>query len=147
RWTLPSTVRGLFPDNEHHRMVVQTDEGAWELTAHPERSWRTGVAICGGLVAALALLLALRLFGSRRAAIVAALCVAVDGLAFVMSRYANNLSFSTAFGLAAWFCAASAVHARRRRHVRELWLLGSGLAAGLAIASHWAGASALFGSA
>jgi dolichyl-phosphate-mannose--protein O-mannosyl transferase len=112
-------------------------------SGRPQFAWRFGSAVMGSAIVALIALLALRLFGSIWLAGLASLFMAVEGLAFTMSRIAIPESYTTAILLAAWFCLSSAFYrwgggARTRSRVAALaWLAGTGLFVGLAGSSKW----------
>jgi dolichyl-phosphate-mannose--protein O-mannosyl transferase len=115
-------------------------------------AWRFGSAVMGALMVAFVALIALRLFGSIGASLLAALFLTVDGLAFTISRIAMNDSYVTAFMLIAWFAVLSALYwwgrgpddyGPRSRTAVLGWLAASGFFAGLALASKWVGLYAL----
>jgi 4-amino-4-deoxy-L-arabinose transferase-like glycosyltransferase len=124
----------------------------------PQFAWRFGSAVMGALMVVFLFLFALRLFGNRTLALLAALFLAIDGLAFTISRIAMNDSYAMAFTLAAWFCTASALYAWgrggpdgpnaepvRSRSRAIAWLLAAGLTGGLGLASKWPTLYALAG--
>jgi dolichyl-phosphate-mannose--protein O-mannosyl transferase len=88
-------------------------------------------------------LLALRLFGNVLVAGLAAFFLAVEGLAFTMSRIAEPDSYTIAFLLGAWFCLLSAFYRwrsdapARSRGAAIGWLVAVGLLAGAGGASKW----------
>ena len=149
--TLPHAPQTVLPDASNNRLVIVSDEGLTCVGGSAAFAWRLGSAIAGSAMIALVALLALRLFGSVLAAGLAALFVAVDGLAFALSRIAMNDSYVTAFALAAWLGALSVLHHlgrgadRPNRRAARLWLAVTGVAGGLAIASKWVGLYALAG--
>ncbi|MGH2759556.1 MAG: phospholipid carrier-dependent glycosyltransferase, partial [Actinomycetota bacterium] len=86
RLVRPAT--SLVPDTEGHRLVAATPAGLECASGRPQFAWRLGSAIAGSALIALVALLALRLFGNVWLAGLASLFVAVEGLAFTMSRIA-----------------------------------------------------------
>jgi dolichyl-phosphate-mannose-protein mannosyltransferase len=122
--------------------------------------WRTGMAVAGTLTVLVTYLAGLRLFRRRGLAALAALLVAVDGLAFTMSRIAMldaalALFVVTGFwlllldrdaqwaGLAPVDADPAEGRALPRRPHRYRWL--AGLALGLAVATKWSGLLAIGG--
>jgi 4-amino-4-deoxy-L-arabinose transferase-like glycosyltransferase len=105
----------LTADQGGHRLLGISDHGVECAGGRPQFAWRLGSAITGAAMVAFAFLLALRLFGNLVVAALGALFLAIDGLAFTISRIAMNDSYSMAFVLAAWFCAVSALYAWGRR--------------------------------
>jgi predicted membrane-bound dolichyl-phosphate-mannose-protein mannosyltransferase len=146
---LAAPASAIFADVGRHRLVAATDEGLVCVGGRPTFAWRLGSAVAGSLVVALVFLLALRLFGNIAGAGLASLFVAVEGLAFTISRIAMNDSYVTAFILVAWFCVLSALYRwgdpDRRRLPALLWLAAAGISTGLALASKWVGLYALVG--
>jgi dolichyl-phosphate-mannose--protein O-mannosyl transferase len=149
---LPAPARSVLADPVRHRLVVATSSGLVCVSGRPTFAWRFGSAVTGALMAAFVALIALRLFGSKGAAALAALFITIDGLAFTISRIAMNDSYTTAFMLAAWFCALSALFtwgrgpdewAARSRPAAMAWLMGAGVFSGLSLASKWVGFYAL----
>jgi hypothetical protein len=144
RATLP--FAGRTAHERDGRIVVSDGSRVACLSGDAPLGWRFGGAIAGGAAAALALLVSWRCFGNRRAAIVAALLVCLEGLSFSMSRTAGPDAYLTAFVLVAWFAALSCLHhAGTAPRTARLWLLASGGAAGLAVSTKWIGAYALAG--
>ncbi len=144
-------------------VLAVSSSGITCLGGRPAFGWRFGSAIFGAAMAALAALIALRMFGSTLAAGLAALFVAVDGLAFTLARIAMNDSYVTAGILAAWFCALSCLYRTgaavvpegdaeeeaaadvRSRWPAVGWMALTGLSLGFAVASKWVGLYALGG--
>jgi dolichyl-phosphate-mannose--protein O-mannosyl transferase len=143
RLVRPATT--LIADRDQHKLVAVSSTGLECAFGRPQFAWRLGSAIAGSAMVALVALLALRLFGSAWLAGLAALFLAVEGLAFTMSRIAIPESYTTAFLLAAWFCALSALYewgsgpSERSRPAAIGWLVATGLFAGAAGASKWVG--------
>lgn len=105
--------------------------------------WRAGPAAAGTLTVVGVYLAGLRLFRRRGAAALAAVLLAVDGLAFTMSRIAMLDAFLALFVVAGfWLLLVDRDHlwaGARRRPCR--WL--AGVAFGLALATKWSGLLAL----
>jgi Gpi18-like mannosyltransferase/sugar lactone lactonase YvrE len=133
----------LVADPVGHRVVAVSAVGLECASGRPQLAWRLGSAVMGSLMVAMVALLALRLFGNIWLAGLAAFFLAVDGLAFTMSRIAIPESYTTAFLLASWFCLLSALYRwgaaapKRSRLAAFGWLIGTGLLAGAAGASKW----------
>ena len=151
---LPETPEAFVGDLERNLLMAVGSERLMCISQDHAFGWRFPSAILGAATAALAFLLALRLFGNLLTALLAALFVAFDGLLFVMSRVAMIDAYLVAFILASWFCAVSAMHHWGRRKeasssrqsiVPVMWLLGCGVFAGAAISSKWTGVYSLFG--
>lgn len=115
-------------------------------------TWRLPGALLGALVPALVFLLALRCSGNVLVAALAAAFMALDGLAFAMSRIATLDSQVTAQITASWLAAASVyfhAHAlaqsdrRGSRRLGLVWLGATGLFLGLAVATKWVGVFSL----
>lgn len=122
--------------------------------------WRISTAIIGILAVALLMFIAWKLFGSRQLAIVAGVLMAIDGHAIVMARIAlldNSVMFFTLLGFGAvlldrgWHARRLGewIGSRRDAGVESSWgptlwwrpwLLGAGLAFGLATSVKWSGA-------
>lgn len=143
RVTLARSPRALFADAPRNRVVAVDEAGLSCASGRPQLAWRLGSAVFGALMVALVALLALRLFGSVWAAALASAFLAVEGLAFTMSRIAIPESYTTAFLLAAWFAALSALYRlgrgapRPSRGAALAWLAATGAFAGAAGASKW----------
>jgi hypothetical protein len=143
RLVRPATT--LVADGDQHKLVAVSGAGLECAFGRPQFAWRLGSAIAGSALIALVALLALRLFGNVWLAGLAALFVTVEGLAFTMSRIAIPESYTTAFLLAAWFCALSALYewgssaSGRSRPAAIGWLVATGLFAGAAGSSKWVG--------
>ncbi|GAB3352821.1 phospholipid carrier-dependent glycosyltransferase [Modestobacter lapidis] len=126
--------------------------GIWIFGSDPF-GWRIGVALAGSLTVLLVHLSALRLFRHRWAAALAALLVALDGLAVTSSRIAMLDAFLGLFVMAAFWLVLLDRDARRRARgageplrrsllgSRYRWL--AGLALGLAVATKWSGLLAI----
>jgi predicted membrane-bound dolichyl-phosphate-mannose-protein mannosyltransferase len=128
-------------------MAVGEDRSAC-VTGSNELAWRLPGALAGALLAALVFLLALRLSGNVLVAGLAAAFVAVEGLAFAMSRIATLDSQATMWIVASWLAAVSVwFHAGRvaseekeeSRRLGVVWLVATGVFLGLAIATKWVG--------
>jgi hypothetical protein len=141
--------QAVFSDPVRHRLVAVGEESLECASGRPQLAWRLGSAMAGAGMAALALLLGIRLFGGVAIGLLASLFLATDGLAFTLSRYATIDSYVAAFVLAALFCALSALYARdkyfegkpsspsARPWVVLAWLGGVGVFGGLGLASKW----------
>ena len=146
--TLPHDATALVPvAADGAVMAVGEDELAC-IRGDNEFAWRLPGALAGALIPALVFLLALRLSGNMLAAALAAALMAVEGLAFAMSRIATLDSQATAHIVGAWLAATSVwfhagrVAAGRKGGTRRLglaWLVGTGVFLGLAIATKWVG--------
>jgi 4-amino-4-deoxy-L-arabinose transferase-like glycosyltransferase len=140
----------LVADPVEHRLVGVAGSSLECAGGRAQFAWRFGSAVMGALMVAFIFLIALRLFGNTTLAALAALFLAIDGLAFTISRIAMNDSYAMAFALAAWFCALSALHASGRARTDDpdakptvsrgaaiVWLFATGLTGGLGLASKW----------
>ncbi len=133
----------LIGDGDGHRLVAVSGAGLECASGRPQFAWRLGSAVMGSAMIALVALLAMRLFGNLWLAGLAAGFLAVEGLAFTMSRIAIPESYTTAFLLAGWFCALSALYewgssdATRSRSAAMGWLVATGLFSGAAMSSKW----------
>lgn len=155
RLTLEAAPRALAADRAHNRILAVGSDAVSCAANRIPFAWRFGSALFGSLIAALVLLIALRLTGSALTGALAAFFVAVDGLAYVLSRIAMNDSYVTAFLLLAWFAALGCLYQRGARDDPEAgpgsrwaalgWLALAGVASGLAIASKWVGLYAMAG--
>jgi Gpi18-like mannosyltransferase/predicted membrane-bound dolichyl-phosphate-mannose-protein mannosyltransferase len=145
RLSFPRAPDVLSSDLESHRLVGIADGRLECASGRPQFAWRLGSAFAGSAMVVLAFLLALRLFGSRAAALLASLFLLVDGLAFTISRIAMNDSYTTVFIMAAWFCILSAMRVSLRRYSALGWLAACGVFAGLGLASKWVALYAIAG--
>ena len=110
----------LIGEPLHHRLLAVSDGRLECASGRPQFAWRSRKR--DRRVAAMVLfafLFAMRLTGNLWVAGLAALFLAIDGLAFTISRIAMNDSYSTAFMLGAWFCAMSALRAWGRNDRSE----------------------------
>ncbi|HVL80727.1 MAG TPA: phospholipid carrier-dependent glycosyltransferase, partial [Actinomycetota bacterium] len=148
---LPGFPTALAPvPGQRSVAAVVPGTGIVCATASPEFAWRFGSAVTGSLMVALVFLLAVRLFGSVRAGLLAAVFLTVCGLAFTMSRLAMNDSYVTAGILGAWFCVLGMLYRwgsdeERSRPAALAWLAGAGVLMGAAVASKWPAMFALGG--
>lgn len=94
--------------------------------------WRFASVVFGALSLALQFWLARLLTGNRTAAVLATAFLALDGVFFVQSRVAMTNIFTVCFILAATLTAWL-----YRQSGKPLWLLGLGVALGLAVATRW----------
>ncbi|MBA2495696.1 MAG: phospholipid carrier-dependent glycosyltransferase [Acidimicrobiia bacterium] len=100
--------------------------------------WRIAAALAGTLTVLATYLIGIRLFRRRLPAALAALFVAVDGLAFTMSRIGMLEAFLGLFvALAAWLLLVD------RDDPATRWRLLAGMSLGLAIGTKWSGVLAL----
>ncbi|MDD4890455.1 MAG: phospholipid carrier-dependent glycosyltransferase, partial [Phycisphaerae bacterium] len=97
---------------------------------------RLSSAAMGSAAVGLVFLLAVALFGSPRAGLLAAALYSLEGLAFVQSRIATVDSHLVAFMLAALYCY---MRWRKNGPGHPSWLAGAGLAAGATLATKWTG--------
>ena len=152
----------LIADPVEHRLVAIAGSTLECAGGRPQFAWRFGSAVMGAVMVAFIFLIALRLFGNLTLAMLAALFLAIDGLAFTLSRIAMNDSYAMGFILVSWFCAISALYAWGRAHSDEDppddaplvpgsrgaaigWLIAAGLTSGLGLASKWPALYALAG--
>ncbi len=100
--------------------------------------WRLAPALAGTLTVLVTYLLGLRLFRRQAPAALAALLVALDGLAFTMSRIGMLDVFVGLFVVTgAWLVFVD------RDHPRGPWRLLAGVSFGLALGTKWSAALAL----
>lgn len=143
-------ARDLIQYGVERGRAVHPPVGKWLIGAgiavfgYDPFGWRVAAAAAGTLTVALTYLVGRRLLGSVWLGALAALLVAVDGLALTMSRIAMLDAFLALFGIAA--CWALLIdHDQRRGGPRRLpgarWWAGIFL--GLAIATKWSGLLAL----
>ena len=146
--TLPLDATALLPVKADGAVMAVGDDEIACVRGENEFAWRLPGALAGALIPALVFLLALRLSGNLLAAGLAAALMALEGLAFAMSRIATLDSQATAQIVAAWLAAASVwFHAGRvasgrkggSRRLGISWLVATGLFLGLAIATKWVG--------
>jgi dolichyl-phosphate-mannose--protein O-mannosyl transferase len=144
----------LTADPVRHRLVAVSGDEIECASGRPQFAWRLGSAITGALMVAFVFLIAMRLFGNVGIAIIAALFLAIDGLAFTISRIAMNDSYAMAGALGAWFCTLSALYASGRRNdagaeprrgATIAWLFAAGVLGGAGLASKWPALYALAG--
>jgi dolichyl-phosphate-mannose-protein mannosyltransferase len=94
--------------------------------------WRLSSVLFGTLSIGMAALLSLELFKSKRASILTALLLSLEGLLFTQSRIAMNDVHFLFFGLTSIYC-----YLRWTRANNGWWMVASGLTLGLALASKW----------
>ncbi|HVL98350.1 MAG TPA: phospholipid carrier-dependent glycosyltransferase [Egibacteraceae bacterium] len=157
-------ARSLLAVGTEEEFAVHPPLGKWLIAAgiavlgdNPV-GWRAPGALAGSVTVLLTYLAGLRLFGRRGVAALAALLLAVDGLAFTMSRIAMLDAFLALF-VVAGFWLLLADHDRRwdaapgpgdglpRLRCPHRWL--AGVVLGLALATKWSallaiGAAGLF---
>ncbi|MDQ3916496.1 MAG: phospholipid carrier-dependent glycosyltransferase [Actinomycetota bacterium] len=146
--TLPFDASALVPVRaDGSVMAVGEDEVAC-VRGNNEFAWRLPGALAGALLPALVFLLALRCTGSLLAAGLAVVLMALDGLAFAMSRIATLDAQAAAHIAGAWLAAASVwFHAGRvaagkkgaSRRLGIVWLVATGVLLGVAVATKWVG--------
>lgn len=125
--------QGVEIDGDKPEFVVHPSLGKWlislgiALFGDESFGWRFTTALVGVLSVVLLYLIALRLFDSKKVALLAASLLAIDGLAIVMSRTALLDNFLTFFVLLAFWAVLD------RRY------LLMGLALGAAISTKWSG--------
>ena len=112
---LDSVPDRLSSDPVRHRLLGISGDALQCAGGRAQFAWRLGSAVTGSLMVAFVFLIALRLFGNTLIAGLAALFLAIDGLAFTLSRIAMNDSYAGAGLLAAWFCVLSAAYAWGRK--------------------------------
>ncbi len=146
RVTSPIDPDVLSADQGGHRLLAFAGDQMSCAQGRPQFAWRLPSAIGGALIVAFVFLLSLRLIGSRWAALLAALFIAVDGLTFAITRIGTIDGVGTALLLVAWFCALSALYhwGRREQPVLSrgraiMWLSAGGIFAGLTTATKWTG--------
>lgn len=118
------------------------------LIGYDPVGWRATAALAGILTVALVSLLAFRLTGSRRAAIVAAGVLALDPLSIISSRVAMLDSFMTCAVVATILFAtldrdALLAQGAGARGLWRPWRAAAGMVAGIAIATKWSGVPVL----
>ncbi|HVE92713.1 MAG TPA: phospholipid carrier-dependent glycosyltransferase [Actinomycetota bacterium] len=144
---LPGFPVALVADRDDNQVAAVLPDGSLAcVRGSPTFGWRFGSALFGSLMVGLAFLIALRCFGNPRLAALAALFLAVCGLAFTMARISMIDSFVAAFIAAAWFAALSSLYhwgarssGARSRAATLGWVAACGLMLGMAIASKWVG--------
>ena len=144
---LPFDPVALLPVTTDGTLMAVGDNEVSCFGGNNHFAWRLPSALLGALVPALVFLLALRCTGNLLVAALSALFMAVDGLAYAMSRIATLDSQVTAHVVAAWLAALSVFfHAgavaqgvRRSKMLGRVWLGATGLFLGLAIATKWVG--------
>jgi len=97
-------------------------------------AWRLAPALAGLALVPVFFLLARRVLGSERAALIAAVLLLSDGVYLVQSRIAMTNIFAILFQVSAAYFAVRAATARRLP-ARDMLLLG--LALGLALSTRW----------
>ncbi|MEX0873807.1 MAG: phospholipid carrier-dependent glycosyltransferase [Actinomycetota bacterium] len=157
RVSLPREPDALVADQGGHRILAISDGQLSCAGGRPQFAWRLGSVVAGAAIVALVFLLAMRLFGNLWVPLLASLFIAVDGLTFTVSRIAMIDGYGTAFALAAWFAALSAIFywgraadsssgdPPRRRGAAIAWLAAAGLFAGCTTATKWTGIYTLAG--
>jgi dolichyl-phosphate-mannose-protein mannosyltransferase len=124
---------GVEVTGDQPEFIVHPSLGKWlisfgiALFGDNSFGWRLTTALVGIVSVTLLYLIALKLFQSTKAALFAALLLAVDGLAIVMSRTALLDNFLTLFVLLAFWALIEK---------RFLWM---GVALGAAISIKWSG--------
>ncbi len=147
----------LLGDPVNHQIVGVAGRTLECASGRPQFAWRLGSAIFGSAMVGMIVLLAFLLFGNLWLALLAGLFLAIDGVAFSVSRIAMVDSYSIAFLLGAWFCSLMALYewGGRPRAPDEppvqnrgraiAWLAMGGITGGLGLASKWIGLYALVG--
>jgi dolichyl-phosphate-mannose--protein O-mannosyl transferase len=107
---------------------------AVQLLGYDSYAWRLAPALAGSMLAPIFFLLARRVLPSERAACVAAALLLMDGVYLVQSRTAMTNIFAVLFQVTAAYMLVRAVLAER---LPLLWMLGLGLALGLALSTRW----------
>lgn len=154
KWLIAAGIATFYDLPEDGYPATEDDEGE-HIAVDPlfSRSWRVAPALAGSLLVLVVYFAARRLFASRGPAALAGLLVAVDGLAFTMSRIAMLDIFLALFVAAGFWCllidrdqqwaGVEAFDARvdgeagalpRRPHMFR-WL--AGVAFGLGLATKW----------
>lgn len=124
---------GVEVTGDQPEFIVHPSLGKWlisigiALFGDDSFGWRFTTALVGMMSVILLYLIALRLFQSTKTALFAALLLAVDGLAIVMSRTALLDNFLTLFVLLAFWALVEK---------RFLWM---GVALGAAVSIKWSG--------
>ncbi|MBZ5638887.1 MAG: phospholipid carrier-dependent glycosyltransferase [Acidobacteriia bacterium] len=114
------------------------DAGTRPAVDGPATVLRLLAALAGIAIVALVYGVLRRLTGSRLAAFLAGLAIALDGAFVAQARFVLVDNFLIAFGLGAVYAAL-----RWRGHPRAGWLILAGLMAGGAVSIKWTGLSAL----
>ncbi|MFN2586687.1 MAG: phospholipid carrier-dependent glycosyltransferase [Actinomycetota bacterium] len=146
--SLPFDPAALVPVTADGAVMAVGEERIACVVGDNEFAWRLPGALAGALLPALVFLLALRLTGSLLVAGVATALMALEGLAFSMSRIATLDAQAAAHVAGAWLAAVSVwfhagrVASRAKGASRALgiaWLVATGIFLGLAIATKWVG--------
>jgi dolichyl-phosphate-mannose--protein O-mannosyl transferase len=107
--------------------------GVWAFGYHPW-AWRLLPALFGIALAPVFFLLARRVLPTERAALLASVLLLADGVYLVQSRTAMTNIFAVLFQVAA---ALLILLAARRDRLHAGWMMGTGIALGLALSTRW----------
>ncbi len=107
---------------------------AVRLLGYDAFAWRLAPAIAGSLLAPVFFLLARRVLPSERAALIAGSLLLLDGVYLVQSRTAMTNIFAVLFQVTSAYALVRAVLAET---LPFRWMVGLGLALGLAVSSRW----------
>ena len=105
--------------------------------------WRASAALAGTLTVLVTYLAGRRLFAEPWVAAFAGLLLAVDGLAFTMSRIAMLDVFLALFASLAFYFLLAHHDSRAAGESGRGWLLLTGVALGMALATKWTGVTVL----
>lgn len=139
-------AREILDHGTEEDFVVHPPVGKWFIAAGmavfgrgSAFGWRFSGAVLGALGVLVIYLIGLRLWGSRRTAVLAALLLGIEGLWFVQSRVAMLDIYTAFFALLAfWLVLEDRARAGPDHRGPRWWRLGAGAAFGLAVASKWA---------
>ena len=136
-----------FPDQDRGDLLAISSDGALARVGIEGNAfgWRLPGMLLGALMAGLLYLLARVLFARRSVAVLAAVLVIAEGMAFANSRIGMNDVYVTTFLVLAALLFAPLYLGRRRPWTAVALLVGTGLALGLALASKWVALYAIGG--
>ncbi len=138
----------LYPSQDRQNILAFSGDGASATVAIGDNpfAWRLPGVIAGALTAGFLYLLARILFRRRSVGVLAAIFIAVDGMAFVQSRIGMNDVYVGLFIVAAYaLFAALWMGVWQRRAAFWLAMPAIGVLLGLALSSKWVGLYAIAG--
>ncbi len=136
-----------FPDRDRGDLLAISSDGALTRVGIDGNAfgWRLPGMLMGALMAGLLYLLARVLFARRSVAVLTAVLVVAEGMAFANSRIGMNDVYVTTFLVLAALLFAPLYLGPRRPWTAVALLVGAGLALGLALASKWVALYAIGG--